>query len=114
MTTWLEASKLPDGSRVRFVHDHDIFPEALVRAGTECRIMENSLNEGMAAMLLLPDDMDLQRKLESWGGVIYLAPSQMGADWNDECPFVPIHVHDWKPTDNWLIDRCAICGEERA
>ena len=24
------------------------------------------------------------------------------------------HVHDWQPTDSWLIDRCSICGEERA
>lgn len=22
--------------------------------------------------------------------------------------------HDWQPTENWLIDRCANCGEERA
>lgn len=22
--------------------------------------------------------------------------------------------HDWRATDNWLIDRCAKCGEERA
>lgn len=22
--------------------------------------------------------------------------------------------HDWRSTDNWLIDRCAKCGEERA
>ncbi len=22
--------------------------------------------------------------------------------------------HDWQKTDNWLIDRCAKCGEERA
>lgn len=24
------------------------------------------------------------------------------------------HVHDWQPTDSWLIDRCSTCGEERA
>lgn len=24
------------------------------------------------------------------------------------------HVHNWVPTDNWLIDRCSVCGEERA
>lgn len=24
------------------------------------------------------------------------------------------HKHDWQPTDNYLIDRCSICGEERA
>lgn len=24
------------------------------------------------------------------------------------------HVHNWCPTDNWLIDRCSVCGEERA
>lgn len=23
------------------------------------------------------------------------------------------HKHDWKPTDNDLIERCSICGEER-
>lgn len=22
--------------------------------------------------------------------------------------------HDWQPTDHGLIDRCAVCGEERA
>lgn len=22
--------------------------------------------------------------------------------------------HDWQKTDNWLIDRCSKCGEERA
>lgn len=22
--------------------------------------------------------------------------------------------HDWRATDNWLIDKCAKCGEERA
>lgn len=22
--------------------------------------------------------------------------------------------HNWKTTDNWLIDKCSICGEERA
>lgn len=24
------------------------------------------------------------------------------------------HAHHFQPTDNWMIDRCAICGEERA
>lgn len=37
-----------------------------------------------------------------------------------ELPFPPVKncrqggEHDWHTTDNWLIDRCAVCGEERA
>jgi hypothetical protein len=28
--------------------------------------------------------------------------------------FKPAHVHNWCPTDSFLIDRCSVCGEERA
>lgn len=29
-------------------------------------------------------------------------------------PPKPRCEHDWRATDNWLIDKCAKCGEERA
>jgi hypothetical protein len=72
--SWLEASRLNVGDRVVFVDPHDIFPEALVPAGTRATVTEQGLNEIWSALAVKPDDLDLQTKLAEWDGEIILYP----------------------------------------
>jgi hypothetical protein len=61
--TWLEASRLNVGDRVVFVAAHDIFPDALVPAGTRATVTEQGLNEISSALGVKPDDAELQAQL---------------------------------------------------
>jgi hypothetical protein len=77
MTTqlsWLQAARLNVGDRVVFVAAHDIFPEALVPAGTRATVTEQGLNEISSALAVTPDDVELQAKLAEWDGEIILSP----------------------------------------
>ena len=69
--SWLEASRLSVGDRVVFVAAHDIFPEALVPAGTRATVTEI---ETAGALWVKPDDLDLQTTLAEWDGEIMLSP----------------------------------------
>jgi hypothetical protein len=71
--TWLEASRLNVGDRVVFVDAHDIFPEALVPAGTRATVTEQGLNE-ISTLAVKPDDLGLQKTLAEWDGNVHLAP----------------------------------------
>ncbi len=73
--TWFEASKLPAGTRVVFADDHDIYPEALVPAGTMATVTTNDLNEMSASLYVLPDDASLRDALKEWDGEIILYPA---------------------------------------
>ena len=89
MTTWLELSKLPEGTRLRFTADWDIFPECLVSAGTVCTLHENSFNEACCMALLAPDDESIRDALRHYDGLVYIpGPRQHWSmpDWNDESP----------------------------
>jgi hypothetical protein len=72
--SWLQASRLNVGDRVVFVDPHDIFPEALVPAGTRATVTEQGLNEIWSALAVKPDDTGLQTKLAEWDGEIILYP----------------------------------------
>lgn len=79
--TWFELACLEEGTKVAFCEDWDIFPEALVRAGTTAVIKENGLNEIWCAMLVLPDDEELRKTLTYWNGAIHFNPGlDPGAD----------------------------------
>jgi hypothetical protein len=45
--TWLDLSKVGNGTRVVFTAAHDIFPECIVPAGTTATVTENGLHELM-------------------------------------------------------------------
>jgi hypothetical protein len=73
--TWFELSTLANGTRVEFVTDWDIFPETLVPAGARATVTQNDLNEITMQILVLPDDVRIQRALEAWDGEIILSPT---------------------------------------
>jgi hypothetical protein len=90
--TWFDLSKQPDGTRVKFASDWDIFPECVVPKGTSAVIKENGLNDIWCAMLVLPDDPELRVALLEWDGHIHLSspdldPGNSAHDaWYDESP----------------------------
>ena len=90
--TWLEASKLPSGTRVRFVAPHDIFPHLLVEVGAEGVVTVNDLNAEFACLYVLPDDERLRDALRTWGGEIMLRPDDesesFNPDWKSHTPLV--------------------------
>ncbi len=91
MTTWLElAATAKQGDRVRFVEAWDIFPIALVRAGTVGTVEENNLNEAHCILSVRPDDEALSDLLAEWDGCIYLGeqlrPGVEAEGWNDPSP----------------------------
>jgi len=82
--TWFNLSKVENGARVEFVVDWDIFPDCLVPTGTIATIVENNLNEITSEMLVLPDNVRVQRALEHWDGQIILSPFEGGTSQVDE------------------------------
>ena len=86
--TWRELAALPMGQRVVFVTDHDIFPEAIVNAGTTGVIAGNDLNEISSLLRVLPDSESLRSRLSHWNGEIYLYPDLRDgiAAWRELCP----------------------------
>ena len=76
--SWFQASRLNVGDRVVFVDPHDIFPEALVPAGTRGTVTEQGLNEIWSALAVKPDDLDLQKALAEWNGEIILSRRSTG------------------------------------
>ena len=81
--TKAELAVLPEGTRVVFVEDFDIFPEALVKAGTTGKIKENGFSEIWSSMLVEPDDPELREKLSEWG-CIWLQGGEPGGEITDE------------------------------
>lgn len=114
--TWLEVAGLPEGTRVQFVEQLDIFPEALIPAGSMATIVENGLNEIWCAMLVKPDDEKLCAALSAWQGRIYLPPTgtslDPGADnaasdpaWNSASPLALVSMEDrLQASDNKFFD----------
>jgi hypothetical protein len=73
--TWHEASAtLKPGDAVAFTVAHDIFPDALIPAGTNAVVVENGLNELGCSLILKPDNANLQAALSEWDGEIWLSP----------------------------------------
>ncbi len=93
--SWFELSKLNAGDRVEFVEPWDIFPEALIPAGTQATIKENGLNEIWCAMLVLPDNPTIRDALKEWSGCIHLSwsgldPGNETEDWHTPSPLKPL------------------------
>lgn len=88
--TWRELSALAEGTRVRFVEPHDIFPITVVDVGTVGTLVENGLNEIYATAGVLPDDEKLRHDLADWHGEISLSPDHANAEtedgWDDLSP----------------------------
>ena len=76
--TLFDLSKLDDGARVVFAVPFDIFPEAVIPAGTLATVKENGLNEIWSAMLVLPDDETIREKLREWDGCIHIKGGNPG------------------------------------
>lgn len=73
--TWLELSKLPVGTRVRFADTWDIFAEDVwIPEGTTGTITENGLNEIFEQCAVLTDNPEITEKLEAWEGEVMLSP----------------------------------------
>jgi hypothetical protein len=92
--SWLQASRLNVGDRVVFVDAHDIFPEALVPAGTRATVTEI---ETAGAVWVKPDDLALQAKLAEWDGEIMLSPPRDREDsgnrepaWSEASPLASL------------------------
>jgi hypothetical protein len=81
--SWIKLAELPDGARVVFSEDYDIFPECVVPAGTVATIVENSLNEMQPGLFLQPDDESIRTALKQWDGIIYLMPEADSGDPED-------------------------------
>jgi hypothetical protein len=74
--TWMDLAKLEGGGlRVVFIEDFDIYPDALVPAGTQGTIVQNNLNEIEPNLWVRPDDTALQASLADWDGCICLVAS---------------------------------------
>jgi len=86
--TWLELSKLPNGARVAFAVDHDVFPETVIPAGAQAVIEENDLNEIWCAMILRPDSKQIQHDLHAWDGCVYL--DRDDAEWGALSPLAVV------------------------
>lgn len=86
MITWLELSKVEEGTRIVFPDGFDIFPDCYVKPGTTATVTENSLNEACQIMLVRPDDEVVRTALAEWNGDIHLSPELQGADWHDDSP----------------------------
>ena len=125
MTTqlsWLEASRLNVGDRVVFVDAHDIFPEALVPAGTRATVTEQGLNEISSALAVMPDDAELQAKLAEWDGEVILSPplDREGSGnreqaWSEASPLakVPMTFEQFQATRRWCDDLGAAIADAR-
>lgn len=72
--SWLACKDLKHGDRVVFIDDWDIFPEALVKAGTVCTVEANGLADAQAGfhLSLYPDDKAVRAALHEWDGHIHL------------------------------------------
>jgi hypothetical protein len=89
--TWLELSRVANGTRVVFASPWDIFPEIIIPQGTEATIRENSLNEICCSMLVLPDSDVIKAALEAWDGEIFLdGPEHI---FDESCP---VSVTNWE------------------
>jgi hypothetical protein len=90
--SWLEPSKISDGTRVVFTAAHDIFPECVVPEGTTATVTENGLNELPCTLIVTPDDPGLRTALAEWEGDIWLSPpldrgsGNREPDWNSASP----------------------------
>jgi hypothetical protein len=85
--TFLEASKLTAGTRVRFVRDYDWnYPHVYVKAGATGAVDEQALNEMNPILFIKMDGDDYTEPLKEWEGVLQMQgpehpyPHQM---WND-------------------------------
>jgi hypothetical protein len=71
--TWLELASVEEGARVVFAEPWDIFPFAVVPQGTLATVKENSLNEMIPGMWVLPDDENVRQALaDEWEGCVHL------------------------------------------
>lgn len=61
--TWLELSKLAEGTEVVFPYDHDVFPECIIPAGSVAVIVGNELNELSQAICVRPNSAKLRAEL---------------------------------------------------
>jgi hypothetical protein len=115
MTTqlsWLQASRLNVGDRVVFVAAHDIFPEALVPAGTRATVTEQSLNEIGSVLAVKPDDTGLQKALAEWDGNVHLAPpldrdtGNREPAWSEPSPLAKVQMTfaEFQATRRWCED----------
>ena len=87
MLTWLELSKLPKGTRVRFAVPWDIFPETIVNAGEEGVIEEQGLNEIYQTVGILPDNPEIRAALKEWHDEI-LPYMTADDEWQGQTPLV--------------------------
>jgi hypothetical protein len=86
MTTWLELSKQPDGTRVVFTQEWNS-PQCIVPVGTTATIVENGLNKIWQTCLVRPDSAELQSFLFGWGSCIHLVPpGNREPDWQKQSP----------------------------
>ena len=54
--TWLDLSKVKDGTRIVFTTSWDIYPECVVPEGTTGTVVENGLNEIWSCLMIKTDD----------------------------------------------------------
>src|SRR6516225_760209 len=85
-STWLDLSKLADGSRVVFTTSWDIYPECIVPQGTTGTVVENGLNELQAILLLAVDDEKVTEALRQWNGRVEFYKNTHFQDWDEQSP----------------------------
>lgn len=109
--TWLQLSRLENGTRVVFAEPHDIFPITIIERGTVATVVNNSLNEIYCMIAVLPDNRKIRHELREWDGEVQLDnhteldsgadPQDMTTEWHTFSPLALLSED--KPTTAYVV-----------
>ena len=92
--TWFQLASVPNGTRVRFASEWDIFPMTKVPVGTLATVTDNGLNEMWCQFAVVTDNIDVRESLKEWDGQVILCPDLnpesddgvVANEWHSESP----------------------------